>query len=68
MPKALSQALFLAVLYHGLHPTAFGLLTHFVPSHMQLEIYHLCLGVLPVSVYQLGSHPNLKAEVGCRGF
>lgn len=36
-------------------PTSFGLLTHSVPSHMQLEFYHLCLGVLPVCLYQPGS-------------
>lgn len=44
-PNALSEALFLMVLYRGPHPLSLHSETHSVPSLLQLELYHPCLGL-----------------------
>lgn len=44
-PNAPSEALFLMVLYRGPHPLSLHSETHSVPSLLQLEFYHPCLGL-----------------------
>lgn len=44
-PNALSEALFLMVRCRGPHPLSLHSETHSVPSLLQLEFYHPCLGL-----------------------